>query len=180
MGRIVLVTGGARSGKSSFAEALYKDVNDVMYIATSRVYDDEMKDRVMLHRMSRPKEWDTYEGTYNLKDAVCKHKNYLLDCITILTSNIMFDITKDYERISLESQKEVEDKVIDELKDLINEVNKLEGNLVMVTNEVGLSIVPENHISRVYRDIVGRVNQRVASLCNEAYIIFCGLPMKLK
>jgi adenosylcobinamide kinase/adenosylcobinamide-phosphate guanylyltransferase len=107
---IILVTGGARSGKSSFAESFYKDKSDVVYIATSRIEDDEMKQRVEHHRSSRPANWRTFEGTYNLEDAIGDEKRYLLDCITVLTSNIMFDLAKDAERIGEELQKEIEKK----------------------------------------------------------------------
>lgn len=180
MSRIILVTGGARSGKSTFAESIFEGIKDVVYIATSRVYDDEMKSRVELHRKSRPDVWKTYEGTYNLYDAVCGSKYYLLDCLTVLTSNIMFDITESYEIIPYEKQKEVEDKVMAEIERLINKVKEIEGDIVLVTNEVGSSIVPENHIGRVYRDIIGRVNQRTARLCDEVYLVACGIPLKLK
>lgn len=180
MSKIILVTGGARSGKSSFAESLYTDKKDVVYIATSRVYDSEMEDRVKLHRLQRPAEWKTFEGSYDLDKAVCNVENYLLDCITVLTSNIMFDITKDYERIPLEKQKETEDSVVVEIEGLIKKVKEIGGNLVMVTNEVGYSIVPENHVARVYRDIVGRVNQRIAAVSSEVYIVACGIPLRLK
>lgn len=180
MGRIVLVTGGARSGKSTFAESLYKGEDEVVYIATARVYDDEMRDRVSLHRAQRPVEWRTYEGNYNLRQAVCSISNYLLDCVTVLTSNIMFDITGEMDRISIEAQREVEERVVGELRDLIEGIRAVNGNLVMVTNEVGDSIVPENHVARVYRDIVGRVNQRIAAMCSEVYLVACGIPLRLK
>ena len=180
MSRIILVTGGARSGKSTFAEGIYKDVKDVVYIATARVTDEEMKDRIQHHRRQRPKEWLTFEGNYNLKDAVGERQNYLLDCITVLTSNIMFDITKDAEKISTDMQRKVEEAVVKEISQLIEAVKKIKGNLVMVTNEVGYSIVPENHIARVYRDIAGRVNQEIAKMCNEVYLVTCGIPLRLK
>lgn len=180
MGRIILVTGGARSGKSSFAEDFYENEKDVVYIATLKVEDVEMSDRVKLHRDSRPSEWKTFEGNSNLYQAVTSTKSYILDCLTLLVSNTMFDITKDYERIPLEFQKQVEDKVVEEINLLINSVKTIEGNLVLVTNEVGWSIVPENHVARVYRDIVGRVNQKVAALCGEVYLVACGLGVRLK
>lgn len=178
--RIILITGGARSGKSSYAESIYKDTKEVVYIATSKICDEEMKDRVMMHRQSRPKEWLTFEGTYNLYEAIGDCKNYLLDCLTVLTSNIMFDITESEEKISLELQKKVENRVVEELSNLISGVKSIDGNLVMVTNEVGCSIVPESHIARVYRDIIGRINQRIACLADEVYFVACGLPLKLK
>ena len=97
----------------------------------------------------------------------------------MLTSNIMFDITKDAERISRYAIK-VEKTVVKEISELIEAVKNIRGNLVMVTNEVGYSIVPENHIARVYRDIAGRVNQKIAEMCNEVYLVTCGIPLRLK
>lgn len=177
---ITLVTGGARSGKSTFAESLYENNLDVVYIATSKIYDEEMKERVRLHKLSRPSEWRTYEGNYNLHNSIGNEKNYLLDCITILTSNIMFDISKDTEHIDYKLQKKIEDTVYYEIKNLIDSINEREYNLVMVTNEVGDSIVPEHHVSRVFRDIQGRVNQRLAKLSDEVYLVCCGIPVKIK
>lgn len=177
---VVLVTGGARSGKSTFAEGLFEGLEDVVYIATSVVYDDEMKDRVKLHRMSRPRSWRTFEGYYDLDKAIGDEKNYLLDCVTNMTSNIMFDLTKDMDRINLETQNKAEDKVFSEVENLIDAVKHKGYNLVMVTNEVGYSIVPENHIARVFRDIQGRVNQRIAGISDEVYLVCCGMPVKIK
>lgn len=176
----VLVTGGARSGKSSFAESLYEGVSDVVYIATSKVRDHEMEERVKLHKKSRPEEWRTYEGNYDLDYALGEENRYLLDCITVMVSNIMFDMTKNTEYIDYILQEEVEDKVILELEKLINAVKDKNYDLILVTNEVGDSIVPEHHISRVFRDIQGRVNQRLASLADEVYLVCCGIPVKIK
>lgn len=177
---IYLITGGARSGKSSFAESIYKDKLDVVYIATSKVFDSEMEDRIKLHRESRPKVWRTYEGNYDLVNAVKEETNYLLDCITVLTSNIMYDISKGMERIDYITQKKIEDKIILEVESLINEIKPKGYNLVLVTNEVGDSIVPEHHVSRVFRDIQGRVNQRLAKISDEVYLVCCGIPVKIK
>ncbi|MCR2044344.1 bifunctional adenosylcobinamide kinase/adenosylcobinamide-phosphate guanylyltransferase [Anaerosalibacter massiliensis] len=177
---IILVTGGARSGKSSFAEKQYENKKDVVYIATSKVMDKEMEDRVILHKKSRPSYWRTFEGNYDLDNAIGKEENYLLDCVTVLTSNIMYDLTKDEERISIELQKKVEDTVVNELNKLINKINDENYNLVLVTNEIGSSLVPESHIGRVFRDVQGRVNQRIASISNEVYLVCCGIPVKIK
>ncbi|MEW8973241.1 MAG: bifunctional adenosylcobinamide kinase/adenosylcobinamide-phosphate guanylyltransferase [Tissierellaceae bacterium] len=177
---ITLVTGGARSGKSTFAENLYKDTEDVVYIATSKIWDEEMKERVELHRKSRPLVWRTYEDNYNLDKAIGCERYYLLDCITVMTSNIMFDMTKDREYIDYELQGKIEDTILKELKNLIKEIQLRDYDLVLVTNEVGYSIVPNNHISRVFRDIQGRINQRVAVLSDEVYLVCCGIPVKIK
>ena len=177
---IYLVTGGARSGKSTFAESLYNGKQDVVYIATSRVYDEEMNERVSLHKKSRPGDWRTYEGNYDLNLSIDEENNYLLDCITVLTSNIMFDITEDAEYIDYVLQRQVEEAVIKEIKGLINEIRKKGYNLIMVTNEVGDSIVPEHHVSRVFRDIQGRINQQIAALSDQVYLVCCGIPVKIK
>lgn len=177
---MTLVTGGARSGKSTFAEKLYHSKKDVVYMATSKIFDQEMEERIKLHRASRPEVWRTFEGNYNLKEALGQEENYLLDCVTVLVSNIMFDITKDKEYIDFVLQREVEDRVILELTALMEEIKKNGFNLVLVTNEVGDSIVPEYHVSRVFRDIQGRVNQRIASMVDEVFLVCCGLPVKIK
>ncbi len=188
---IKMVVGGARSGKSSFAEKQFHNKNDVVYIATARVEDDEMKDRVGHHRENRPDCWRTFEGNYNLAEAVEDEKHYLLDCLTVLTSNIMFDMTykakrtvpdafEGDEKISSELQKEVEDKIFKEVLLLMETVEEKGYTLIMVTNEVGYSLVPEHHISRVFRDIQGRLNQRVAEKSDEVYLVSCGIPVRLK
>ncbi len=181
MARIVLVTGGARSGKSAYAESLYHGKQQVTYLAPTRISDDEMRARIKLHRQRRPQTWQTVESSYDLAALVKKTGStaVLLDCLTILTSNILFDITKNCPTIPIELQQQVEQNVFQELEALIDYVKVIDGELVMVTNEVGCSIVPENHIARVYRDILGRVNQRIAALCDEVYLVTCGIPLRL-
>lgn len=177
---IRLITGGARSGKSTFAETLYKDKKDVVYIATARVADEEMKERVKLHKSTRPKNWRTYEGNYNLKEGIGSEKHYLLDCVTVLTSNIMFDMSNNVEYIDYTLQSEIEDRIISEIENLISNITKSGYHLIMVTNEVGDAIVPEHHVSRVFRDIQGRINQRIAARSDELYLVCCGVPVKIK
>jgi adenosylcobinamide kinase/adenosylcobinamide-phosphate guanylyltransferase len=180
---IKLVVGGARSGKSSFAEKQFINKEDVVYMATSRVEDEEMKDRVEHHKKTRPEGWRTFEGSYGLVQAVGDEENYLLDCLTVLTSNIMFDMTYESGRtvpIDSDLQKRVEDRIFEEVSNLIETVNGKGFNLIIVTNEVGYSLVPESHIGRVFRDIQGRLNQRVAELADEVYLVSCGIPVRIK
>ena len=92
----------------------------------------------------------------------------------------MFDITKERATIPISLQQEIENAVLQEVKQLVCYVKEKEGTLVLVTNEVGYSIVPENHIARVYRDILGKINQRIAALCDEVYLVACGIPLQLK
>jgi len=177
---ITLVTGGARSGKSTFAESLLAGKEDVVYIATSRVYDKEMSERIDLHKKSRPSIWRTFEENYDLYKAIDEEKYYILDCITVLTSNIMFDISKDNEYIDYNMQDEIEETIMLQLEGLISLVNKKGYELILVTNEVGSSIVPEHHISRVFRDIQGRINQRLGKISDNVYLVTCGIPVKIK
>ncbi|CAG7840880.1 cobinamide kinase [Clostridium novyi B str. ATCC 27606] len=186
MGKIILVTGGARSGKSNYAENIAKDIEGkILYIATSIPFDDEMKHRVKKHKESRPEVWDTYEGYKDL-DIVVREKNslydgMLLDCVTIMTSNFMFDYIGDKigeaDNITLDK---VEKKIITNFEKLLNEVNKGNSTMILVTNELGYGIVPENKLARVYRDIIGRINQYIASRASEVYLVVCGIPMKVK
>lgn len=177
---ITLITGGARSGKSSFAESKYRGKEDVVYIATSKIYDKEMEERVDLHQKSRPAIWRTYEGNYKLDQAVGDESYYLLDCITVMASNIMFDLVGDRDYIDYKLQGEIEETVLEELNNLIGKIRENNYQLILVTNEVGYGIIPEHHISRVFRDIQGRINQRIAEVSDRVYLVACGLPVKLK
>lgn len=186
MAKIILVTGGARSGKSSYAESILKKVEgEILYIATSIPFDDEMKERVKKHRQRRPANWHTYEGYKNLiKVFQEKDINYggiLLDCVTIMVTNLMFDEgAEDIEKLSEEALNEVEAKILFEMGQFLDGAEKTNAEVVMVTNEVGDGIVPENRLARIFRDIAGRVNQYIASRCDEVYLVVCGIPVKIK
>lgn len=182
MSKITLVTGGSRSGKSTYAENIYADRDDVLYIATAIVTDEEMKDRIQRHKESRNQRWKTYEGFKNLDKAIEDFKGgaILLDCITIMTTNLLFEEERDFENFSKEDMDNIVLFIKNEFKKLITKARNMNLDLVMVTNEVGWGIVPEYKISRIYRDIAGFINQYVASLSDEVYLVACGLPVKLK
>ncbi|MCB2339534.1 bifunctional adenosylcobinamide kinase/adenosylcobinamide-phosphate guanylyltransferase [Clostridium estertheticum] len=182
MNKIILVTGGSRSGKSTFAENIFKDTDDVLYIATAIVTDEEMGDRIRKHIDSRNSRWTTYEGFYDLDKAVEKYdiSNILLDCVTIMITNLMFKEKIDFDKISMGKIDELLDDIKTQFEKLILKARVANINLVMVTNEVGSGLVPENKLSRVFRDIAGFVNQYIASQSDEVYLVSCGLPLKLK
>ncbi|GAA0730813.1 bifunctional adenosylcobinamide kinase/adenosylcobinamide-phosphate guanylyltransferase [Clostridium malenominatum] len=182
MGKIILVTGGARSGKSSFAENLLKDKEDVLYIATSIFSDEEMKDRVKKHRERRNPNWETYEGYMDLHKALEKtKKNYvLLDCVTIMTTNIMFSGNRDLEEMTMDEIDQITIKIKDEFTKFINKGIELDKTIVMVTNEVGWGVVPPTKLGRIFRDVAGFVNQYIGSLSHEVYLVCCGQPLKIK
>ncbi len=185
MSKIILVTGGARSGKSNFAEKLCRDrKNSTAYIATSIPFDDEMKDRVRKHKESRPQNWETYEiykDIYSIINNISQnHKTVIMDCITLLVNNLMFTYNIDLDNASTEEINNMEDYIKEQVVMLFNEVQNTDLYFVNVTNELGMGVVPANRLSRVYADIVGRINQYIASISDEVYFVVSGIPMKIK
>lgn len=185
MGKLILVTGGARSGKSTYAEKLVKEHgNEVMYIATSIPFDDEMKDRVRKHRERRPDNWHTFEGYSDLKKVYDNHDSFqviLLDCVTVMITNLLFEKAgEDFDSLDSNKINIIEKNIMDEVEDFISAVKRNPETAVLVTNELGSGIVPEYKSGRVFRDIAGRVNQYIASMADEVYIAISGIPLKLK
>ncbi|HHV28850.1 bifunctional adenosylcobinamide kinase/adenosylcobinamide-phosphate guanylyltransferase [Acetivibrio mesophilus] len=187
MGKFILVTGGARSGKSSFAESLIRndyDENDVLYIATSIPFDEEMKIRVKKHREQRPAGWETLEAyrglDIRLKEVGAGKKYILLDCITLMVSNIILEKCVDWNILPENAENEAEQEVICEVQKLLSAVRALDVTFIAVTNEVGMGIVPENKLSRVFQDIAGRVNQMLARNADDVYLCVSGIPIKIK
>ncbi len=183
MGKIVLVTGGSRSGKSSYAEDyvanLYEKGEKVGYIATSQIFDDEMKFRVKLHQERRPSQWTTYESPFDAHEALKKARAdgctaVLFDCITIYMSNLLCSLE------SIDDSDKNYALAKEKINALIDAARSTDGTTVFVTNEVGSGIVPENKLSREYRDIAGLANQWLAADADEVYFVVCGIPVNLK
>jgi adenosylcobinamide kinase / adenosylcobinamide-phosphate guanylyltransferase len=182
MSKITLVTGGSRSGKSSFAEELLKEKDRVLYIATSIITDDEMKERVAIHKSRRNKAWETFEGYKELnkvvKESECRY--IMLECVTTMITNLIFDEYSDFDNISKAEIQILEEGISEQFKDLICTCREFDKELVIITNEVGLGLVSEYKLGRIFTDISGRVNQLIGRLSDEAYLIVSGLPLKLK
>ena len=179
LGKIVLVTGGARSGKSRFAEQYAaKHGNRIAYIATAQIYDEEMAHRVKLHQVRRPVEWDTFEAPFEaekiLREAGEAHDLILFDCLTLYLSNLICALP------SLEDFDRNYCTIRENIDRLIEQATAYEGTVVFVTNEVGAGIVPENRLSREYRDLAGISNQLMARAADEVYLVVCGLPVNVK
>lgn len=168
MSRVTLVLGGARSGKSRHAEALATRYKQRIYLATAEIIDAEMRKRVDLHRAQRGKGWQTLEVPLDLAGALRKTDRpggfILVECITIWINNLIYH-DKD---------------VAAELKLLCDTLAKLKGRVVLVSNEVGLGIVPDNALARRFRDEAGRANQALAVAADEVIFVAAGLPMVLK
>jgi len=182
---MTLVTGGARSGKSSFGESIFNNMQgEILYIATAQAFDDEMKDRIKKHQQDRPSNWTTLEGYKDLADKIQPYRGKVsgvfLDCITIMVTNLMLDEDVNWDNISPEVANEIEKKIMKEIQQLIKATKELEVPVVFVTNEIGMGIVPENKMSRIFRDIAGRMNQYLGREVDKVYLVVCGVPIKIK
>jgi adenosylcobinamide kinase/adenosylcobinamide-phosphate guanylyltransferase len=182
----ILVTGGARSGKSSYAEELcQKHGKDICYLATAKAIDSDMQTRIEKHKASRPAEWLTIEkykdfDRLSSDEAFRRCDTFILDCVTIMITNIMFDKPIDYDTCSSDVLDEVEKEILAQFQTLLDLMQSHDKNLIIVTNELGDSLVPAYRLGSIFRDIAGRINQFLARNCDEVYITICGLPQKLK
>lgn len=174
--KIVLVIGGARSGKSDYAQQVAIRIGGkVLFCATAEPLDDEMKARIEAHKKSRPPDWDTLEATRHLGDTLdesgCIYNTVVIDCITLLIANCLGDtqINADPETAARE-----------EIGRLINTIVRRQSSYILVTNEVGNGLVPDNKLGRTYRDALGRANQMLAKCADEVYMMVAGLPVKIK
>lgn len=178
MGRIVFVTGGCRSGKSSYAQSLAEGIAESrLYIATCPVIDPEITERVRLHQLEREKKnWDTVEEEIDLAGAIGRAEGYgvvLVDCLTLWLNNLMYSKEKQNQQLD-------EAEVCQLLPEIFQVCRGISATTVFVSNEVGMGIVPENALSRRFRDVAGRCNQLMAREANEAVLISCGIPIVLK
>ena len=167
---ITMVTGGQRSGKSVFAEKLTLEKSDSpIYVATARIWDDDFRQRVEIHKQRRGSQWTTVEECLSVGNVVIPDgATVLLDCLTLLSTNWFFECEENAE------------KALIQIKTQLSDLLKKNANFVLVTNEIGLGGVSENALQRKFTDLQGSVNQFVASLADEVYLIISGIPVKIK
>lgn len=210
---LILVTGGANSGKSMFAEektiSFYNnwikssellsvelkelEAIKMIYVATSIDTDGEMHEKIKLHRMRRGENWKTiekYKGFINFRqtlidnglniDGNSKLPVVLLDCLTNLITNLMFDDKYDFDNLIEEQKTFLFNKIEKEIEYFIDESLNMFDNIVIVTNELGLGIVPATPLGRLFREIAGKINQKVAKKADEVYFVVSGIEMKIK
>ena len=179
----ILITGGARSGKSHFAHQLALKLGKlVFFVATATAGDEEMRQRIEEHRRNRPAAWNTLEATTNIGNRISREiggaEVVIVDCITLLVSNIFGQNSHQTdEQIDVPL---VEKKVTDEINQLLKCIDRIDASFIIITNEVGLGLVPANKMSRLYRDLLGRANQMLAEHADEVYLMVTGLPVKIK
>ncbi len=183
--QLILILGGARSGKSTFAEQLaQRSGQSVAFIATATISDDDMRLRIERHRAARPADWQTIEEPLDLVKAVQQAASLadvvLLDCMTLWVSNWLFTQENIDDASPVTSPHY--DSALNEIDNLLIALNKLDAQktLIIVTNEVGLGIVPSYTLGRIYRDVLGLVNQRLAGVANRVYLMIAGLGVDIK
>ena len=184
--QLIFVLGGARSGKSTFAEQLARNSSEgsgerVLYVATAEALDDEMRRRIDIHRRLRPAGWDTLEEPLALvtalgsrlcgSDGGWEYGTCLLDCLTLWISNQL---------LAREGDPDAEHEILTAASELLEVYEQSSGTWIVVSNEVGLSVVPASPLGRTFRDIQGRVNQMFAARADRAYLLVAGLAMDLK
>lgn len=177
MARLIFITGGARCGKSVFAEKLALEFGTPLcYLATAQALDNEMEDRVKLHRGRRGEQWHTLEEPLDLpralKECDGRYQAVLVDCITLWLSNLLFE----YER----QEADIEERIMADVRQLADSLQEMTTPVILVSNEVGMGIVPENRLARLYRDIAGKANQLLAAAADEVHLVVSGIPLQLK
>ena len=169
MKRIILITGGARSGKSSYAEKLALSFSShPVYMATAHVWDEEFRQRVIRHQESRGPEWTNIEEEISLGKHDVNGKVVLVDCVTLWGTNFFF-----------ESQGNVK-QALEAVKQEFDRFTKQEATFIFVTNEIGMGGTSENELQRKFTDMQGWMNQYVAARADEVILMVCGIPMKVK
>ena len=177
MAQTIFITGGARSGKSVFAEKRAREFGaPLVYLATAQALDSEMAERVRRHRERRGGEWSTIEEPIHLSQALARcdgqYQVILVDCVTLWLSNLLFK----YE----ESVEHCEERIREDLQRLKSTLHGMVTPVILVSNEVGMGIVPDNALARMFRDIAGTTNQTLAGVANEVHAVISGIPLRLK
>ncbi len=169
MGRITLITGGQRSGKSSFAQrmALERSATPV-YLATSRVWDDEHRRRIERHKADRGPQWTNIEEEKHLSVHDLDGRTVVVDCVTLWCTNFFFDLDGDA------------DRALAEVKAEFDRLAAIDADFIFVTNEIGLGGVSENAVQRRFTDLQGWVNQYVAQRADAVFLMVSGIPLQIK
>jgi len=176
-GKLIFILGGARSGKTLHAQKLAAQFGGrITYVATAEPGDDEMRERIAQHRAARPAEWQTIEHPRHIGAVLvrCDAEVVLLDCVTLLVSNVMLAAGE------TATPAQVDAQVRREIDNLLDAWHGAQFNMIVVSNEVGMGLVPTYPLGRTYRDVLGRANQQLAQAADEVIFMVAGLPMRVK
>ena len=179
LNKLILIIGGARSGKSAFGERLAAQLSDrVLYVATAQPLDEEMQERIHKHRAARPAHWQTLEASLQVGQAIEQRVGpaglVLLDCLTLLVCNA---ILQDGDEATIEKARP---RVEVEVEGLLRVSQKHSKPTIIVSNEVGMGMIPPYPLGRVYQDLLGWANQSVAAQADQVYLLIAGLPVEIK
>ena len=177
--RITLILGGARSGKSSYAQNLAEaSGKPVTFLATAQALDEEMRQRIQKHRLERPANWETLEIDCDIAAHVSSIKSevVILDCITLLVSNLLMQFVK----ANVVDEEPYRQAVQKEIEELMTNVREKDQEWFLISNEVGLGLVPPYPMGRVYRDALGWANQRLAREADKVIFMVAGIPTTIK
>ncbi len=183
MSKSTLIIGGARSAKSDFAQKLaLRSGKPVLFVATAEAGDEEMRQRIREHQKARPATWETLEVTTHVGSQILQKisgaQTVIIDCITLLVNNIFLQYSEPTGE-GVDAAR-TEKEVLNEIGELINCIDQVDANFIIVTNEVGLGLVPVNKMGRLYRDLLGRANQMLAKRTDEVYLMVAGIPLLIK
>ncbi len=183
--RRVLILGGARSGKSTYAQQIAAGISDrVIFVATAEALDVDMKARIEKHKTERPASWETLEVSTGVADAISPRLMgidvVLLDCITLLVTNLLLGDDRGFSPDEEIDSGSAEYRIVAEMEALVDLMRRTDATFIIVSNEVGLGVVPENQLARLYRDLLGRANQLLAQNMDEVYLMVAGIPMRIK
>jgi adenosylcobinamide kinase/adenosylcobinamide-phosphate guanylyltransferase len=171
-GSVTLVLGGARSGKSRYAQQLAEQSQRVVFVATAKASDDEMNAKIERHKEDRPKSWLTVEEPLELPKVLAEHEGHsdviVIDCLTIYTANLM------------EAAGENSAAIDGRITALCEVLGRVQCNVVLVSNEVGSGVHPVSPLGRAYRDLLGEINQKIARIADDVVLMVAGLPLALK
>ena len=180
MGQLILVLGGARSGKSAYAQRIAQELggNAVLFVATAEGGDEEMAQRIATHQQSRPSAWRTLECPRRIGPAIratlCDTAVVLVDCLTLLVSNMMLAPNL------APTGKETGSVIREEVETLLQTCQTSNATFIVVSNEVGLGLVPDTSLGRLYRDLLGQANQTLAARADAVYFMVAGLAVDIK
>jgi adenosylcobinamide kinase / adenosylcobinamide-phosphate guanylyltransferase len=181
MPKLTFILGGVRSGKSSYAQKLAEESGkSVTFIATAQALDEEMSARIKKHQVDRPTEWTTLEIPQSIASYLREHAAqtdiYLLDCITLLTNNIFMQFVEN----DLVNEEKAKQALENEIIELLTYIHEHEEEWIIISNEVGLGLVPPYQMGRVYRDLLGWINQSFANKADTVLFMVAGIPMVVK
>ena len=177
----ILILGGARSGKSRFAQKIASRLGgEVLFVATGEALDEEMRQRIEEHKRSRPSSWRSVEVATGvgrrIQEEIHNTQVVIVDCLTLLVSNVIGQCSDDPEQISPEL---IEERLTAEINELIGCIDGKTATFILVSNEVGMGLVPESRLGRLYRDLLGKVNQIFAERADRVYFMLSGMPLNI-